>query len=286
MDLIVANGRYLSVVGSTIDAIGKQGRPTTMPEKYHLNRVARDNSERYHITFVHPGELKAHLADKGIPKKKQHHKHIRSMVDEVIATFGEPSTWEKPLDLGLGLLEQQEDEKDRQQQPDKKQKKDKGKKKRLGADQGDTSKDDVTVTAPPAAAVTATPAAAVTATPVPATTATPVSTTRHYVSYFRVIHWPFGQKIRAHLGLPPTSFHITVGFDPKDVHHSPKGPDTILLAPSLKQDPDLLARWVSSAVHYPKESLFLQRLSHHLIKVDLGHLAEPWQHHLKTTESP
>jgi hypothetical protein len=227
-----------------------------MPEKYHLNRVARDNSERYHITFAHSKELVAHLADKGIPKKKQRQSHIRSMVNEVIATFGEPWTWEKPLDLGLGLLEQQEDEKDRQQQPEKQKKEVKWKKK-FGADQGDTSKDDGTVTA----------------TPVPAATATPVPTTRHYVSYFRVIYWPFGQKIRAHLGLPATSFHITIGFDPKDVHHSPKGPDTILLAPSLEQDPDLLARWVSSAVDYPRESLFLQRLSQHLIKVDLGHLA-------------
>ncbi|KAF7721995.1 Exosome component 5 [Apophysomyces ossiformis] len=46
------------------------------------------------------------------------------------------------------------------------------------------------------------------------------------VTYFRVLHWPFGQRVRQWFGLKPFDFHITLGFDPKDVHLY-KGPATL-----------------------------------------------------------
>lgn len=47
------------------------------------------------------------------------------------------------------------------------------------------------------------------------------------VSFFRVLHWPFGQSIRGHLGLNRSNFHVTVGFKPRDVHLY-KGPATLI----------------------------------------------------------
>lgn len=47
------------------------------------------------------------------------------------------------------------------------------------------------------------------------------------VSFFRVLHWPFGQSMRSYLGLKPTNFHITVGFAPRDVHVY-KGPASLV----------------------------------------------------------
>ncbi|KAG2217502.1 hypothetical protein INT45_012620 [Circinella minor] len=47
-------------------------------------------------------------------------------------------------------------------------------------------------------------------------------------AYFHVLHWPFGHKIRQMLHLEPAFFHVTVGFDPKDVHGLYKGPGTLV----------------------------------------------------------
>ncbi|KAG2206549.1 hypothetical protein INT47_008566 [Mucor saturninus] len=47
------------------------------------------------------------------------------------------------------------------------------------------------------------------------------------VTYYRVLHWPWGQRMRGFLGLGHGHFHITVGFKPRDVHLY-KGPATLL----------------------------------------------------------
>jgi hypothetical protein len=33
-----------------------------------------------------------------------------------------------------------------------------------------------------------------------------------------VVSWPSGARVREHLNLSPIRFHITVGFDPHDIH--------------------------------------------------------------------
>ena len=47
-------------------------------------------------------------------------------------------------------------------------------------------------------------------------------------AYFHVLHWPLGHKIRQMLHLEPAFFHVTVGFNPKDVHGLYKGPGTLV----------------------------------------------------------
>ena len=39
-----------------------------------------------------------------------------------------------------------------------------------------------------------------------------------YTAYFCVVTWPAAQHLRAALGLPSHQFHITLGFQPCDVH--------------------------------------------------------------------
>ncbi|CAO3593949.1 unnamed protein product [Absidia cylindrospora] len=211
-----------------------------MPLSYHQNWVARDKSDRYHITFAHNIELKKYMNEHSIPKKERS-KHLWKMIKSVVETFGNPKDWELPVDLGLGRLEEEvpqivptnntnNEEKHStiiQQQQQQQQE--------------------------------------------------PLTT---HISYFRVIHWPFGQKLRAHFGLPPTHFHVTVGFDPKDVH-LPKGPNTLLLKDG--SDEDLIQRWVKSALDYPDQTIFLHRLYDCLILSDRKELAEPWLHLLQTS---
>ena len=45
------------------------------------------------------------------------------------------------------------------------------------------------------------------------------------------VDWPSGAALRAALGLPPTDFHITLGFFPADVHGVPKGAAQVLPPP-------------------------------------------------------
>ncbi|CEO97752.1 Uncharacterized protein PBTT_04855 [Plasmodiophora brassicae] len=39
---------------------------------------------------------------------------------------------------------------------------------------------------------------------------------------YRILDWPLGDRIRAELGLPRADFHITLGFQPNDVHDGPR----------------------------------------------------------------
>ncbi|KAI9594616.1 hypothetical protein BDF19DRAFT_414345 [Syncephalis fuscata] len=45
--------------------------------------------------------------------------------------------------------------------------------------------------------------------------------------YYKVICWPFGDAIRAALGLSVKQFHITVGFQEADRHDIDKGPNSL-----------------------------------------------------------
>ncbi|ORZ23961.1 hypothetical protein BCR42DRAFT_401923 [Absidia repens] len=239
LDLVVAGSRYLSIVGDCIDTIGRNGKPATMPLSYHQNRVDRDKSNCYHITFAHNLELKKYMNEHDIPKK-QRSKHLWKMIKSLVENFGDPSQdWELPVDFGLGRLE----EKLPEIAPTNEK------------ENGTNNKEDDS-------------------------TMTQQQPLKTHVSYFRVIHWPFGQKLRAHFGLPPTHFHVTVGFDPKDIH-SPKGPNTLLLKDGLNEN--LIQRWVKTALDYPDQTIFLHRLYDCLILSDRKELAEPWLHLLQTS---
>ncbi|KAI8099016.1 uncharacterized protein BX664DRAFT_320181 [Halteromyces radiatus] len=229
--------------------------------------------------------------------KGQSNLHLDAMVKELVNVFGDPMTWEQPVDLGLGRL--------------KKKKKDKQKKKRKDSTETneDNSKETLLTTekkSTETTAVTTTKGKEKTTTTT-TTTTTSINTTtistandtktdnntsegrmekenRMHVSYFRVIYWPFGQKLRQHFGLPPCHFHITIGFDPKDIH-THKGPNTLLLNNLQLGDPQI-DRLIKTAKHYPEETQFLQRFHEFLEKHQMGHLAEPWLHHIPpATES-
>lgn len=47
-------------------------------------------------------------------------------------------------------------------------------------------------------------------------------------AYFRVIEWPQANAYRATLGLPPSDFHITVGFTKADIHNVKKDISTLI----------------------------------------------------------
>ena len=49
-------------------------------------------------------------------------------------------------------------------------------------------------------------------------------------AWYVVCHAPELQQWREANGLKPKDFHITLGFEPKDVHTRPKGDDTIVLS--------------------------------------------------------
>ncbi|KAI9255166.1 hypothetical protein BDA99DRAFT_518056 [Phascolomyces articulosus] len=99
-------------------------------------------------------------------------------------------------------------------------------------------------------------------------------------AYYRVLHWPLGQKIRALLNLEPAFFHVTIGFDPKDVHGIYKGPGTLLCLKEQQYPSPLshhirfdevqkeqqgmihdLTRLLYIAPHYTKDMVFLNALA-------------------------
>lgn len=81
------------------------------------------------------------------------------------------------------------------------------------------------------------------------------------ITVFKVIHWPAGQAIRQSLGLGPAFLHVTLGFDPNDIHHY-KGPGTLDTlndrSPCSNQD---IERLTSVYTHYRDDTVFLRRLA-------------------------
>ena len=59
-----------------------------------------------------------------------------------------------------------------------------------------------------------------------------VGATAGAASAFVVVDFPPGNWIRRQLGLPKAELHITLGFDPEDVHGAPKGAATLLRVPA------------------------------------------------------
>ncbi|KAI9311603.1 hypothetical protein BX666DRAFT_2032036 [Dichotomocladium elegans] len=86
----------------------------------------------------------------------------------------------------------------------------------------------------------------------------------HARAFYHVLHWPFGDRIRKRLGLGPSFFHITVGFEPTDVHGLYKGPGTLLLfhMPELCQEGDI-RRLLDLVPHYRSDEIFLRALARH-----------------------
>ncbi|KAG0164443.1 hypothetical protein DFQ28_009117 [Apophysomyces sp. BC1034] len=99
------------------------------------------------------------------------------------------------------------------------------------------------------------------------------------VTYFRVLHWPFGQYVRLFFGLQPSHFHITLGFDPKDIHQY-KGPGALDVlsghASCTRLDLDRLSAlaWLYKEDYAFISALFKQaiRLCHLSVAVRAGFL--------------
>ncbi|CEP15253.1 hypothetical protein [Parasitella parasitica] len=166
--LFEREGRYLSLRGEYINRIGSRKEHVVTVE-FIENRLLRDGKDKgHHVTVINHLEINDRLPKtivddngnekplSGKKKNKLFKEAQQKLLHSIIDRFGNPSKWEKPVDLGLGSTKA-EDAK----------------------------------------------------------------------AYYRVIFWPFGQRIRHSVGLGMTDFHITVGFSPHDVHQY-KGPGTLL----------------------------------------------------------
>ncbi|ORY89861.1 hypothetical protein BCR43DRAFT_499599 [Syncephalastrum racemosum] len=81
-------------------------------------------------------------------------------------------------------------------------------------------------------------------------------------AYYAVLHWPFGLWLRSQLGLHSSCFHVTAGFNSKDVHGLYKGPATLLDLHQPYFSYKLLKLWSDIAPYYTHDLVFLQRLLH------------------------
>lgn len=151
-------GRYLSLHGSYIDQLGDESHELVTPDMMQL-RLDRDKGG-HHVTVVNHLDMVCLMPPVPTCTKKELKKHNRSALQQIHLSltdeFGDASTWEKPIDLGVGSCQEGQ-----------------------------------------------------------------------AITYFKVIHWPLGQKMRGFLGLAPSHFHVTMGFTPRDVHLY-KGPATLV----------------------------------------------------------
>lgn len=199
------SGRYLSLHGPYIDNLGAQTH-TAVSSKHRQQRFERDG-EGHHVTFINHLEIAdlpalPKLGDEfteetdnrveqssNKQKKKQHKKKQHYYSSCLTTQFGPASLWKRPVDLGLGSIE-------------------------------DGSA----------------------------------------ITFFRVIHWPFGQHIRRFVGLAPTNFHITVGFTPRDVHLY-KGPGTLLCLNNKEECSEArIEQLVNCATYYFNDHQFIRKL--------------------------
>lgn len=199
------SGRYLSLHGPYINSLGSQSH-VAVNSRHRQQRCYRDG-EDYHVTFINhleiadlpaPPKLGAEFTEKtddttenisNSQIKKQHKKKQHYYSSCLTTQFGPASLWKRPVDLGLGSVEDH------------------------GA-----------------------------------------------ITFFRVIHWPFGQHARRFVGLAPTNFHITVGFTPRDVHVY-KGPATLLCLNDKEEcSKERIEQLVGYATYYFNDRQFIKKL--------------------------
>jgi len=48
-------------------------------------------------------------------------------------------------------------------------------------------------------------------------------------AYYVVVDWPEVNDLRREFNVGPLDLHVTLGFNPNDVHEVPKGPDTVFI---------------------------------------------------------
>lgn len=103
--------RYISVEGDYIDSLGKQSE-SLVPSEAIENRKRRDGDE-YHITIVNPIEISRIIKEKqknddhdkelsNKQRKRLQYKELQKIYNSILDLFGDPSDWQKPVDLGLG----------------------------------------------------------------------------------------------------------------------------------------------------------------------------------------
>lgn len=81
------------------------------------------------------------------------------------------------------------------------------------------------------------------------------------VTIYKVIHWPAGQAIRRNLGLGPAFLHVTLGFDPTDIHQY-KGPGTLDTLNGISQCTNRdIEQLTALQHHYQGDRVFLKRLA-------------------------
>ncbi|KAL0138893.1 hypothetical protein V8B55DRAFT_1518818 [Mucor lusitanicus] len=111
-------GRFLSLRGSFIDAIGSR-LDQSIEEHYIQNRLARDGADKgHHITVINhleiadkaPKTLQDEDGNHQLPtSSKQRNRLFKQGQQTLLATilnqFGDASEWAKPVDLGLGSIE-------------------------------------------------------------------------------------------------------------------------------------------------------------------------------------
>ncbi|GAA5802681.1 hypothetical protein EDC94DRAFT_611392 [Helicostylum pulchrum] len=102
--------RYLSLHGSYIDRLAEQANELVTSE-YIENREKRDKGG-HHVTVINHLEMASLMPTPPNSTNKAAKKHLQTSLRHVnkfiIKKFGEPTTWKKPIDLGLGTSREDE----------------------------------------------------------------------------------------------------------------------------------------------------------------------------------
>ncbi|ORX44956.1 hypothetical protein DM01DRAFT_1177895 [Hesseltinella vesiculosa] len=260
--------RYVSIGGSVIEDIGRHGTPADLDPLYLNNRIVRDESDQFHITLVNPIELSKKCLQHNIAPGKTE-SFIQTLIQQWTTAFGPPSTWEHPVDLGLGVLRKCPvyDAPKRPKLTKRQKRAIKAKREELESSTDHALDEQQIEQALQQYEDQLRRAGGM------ETAAEPVLRTPGCTTYYRVISWPFGQRLRASMDLPPVSFHITIGFDPKDIHLD-KGPATLALLQQTEplDDPVPLYRLATHATAYTSDILFLTRYFNACSINDVEHL--------------
>ncbi|KAI8060057.1 hypothetical protein BC940DRAFT_337891 [Gongronella butleri] len=292
--------RYISIGGAEIEAIATKDSLVAIDPVCYKNRQERDKSKNHHLTLVNPIEVSAKLTKAGFPKET-HDDKVKEWIANWVSTYGPIETWEKPIDLGLGVLYTEPEYRFVERQPKKKltkkerkQLKQQQKEKEQQAQMKEKDKTDETDD--PRSQPLAMAAETTTSTSKSAAAAMQdnpdasgdekqekVELIKELkrpgaVSYYRVVHWPFGQRLRKDLGLPPAHFHITIGFNPRDIHKY-KGPATlhVLQSEIPLEDTEPLLHLSQYASFYTKDIDYFTKLLRACEINELTHITTHWR---------